>query len=233
MNTSERCARVCILTSFLLPLWAGCLPPELEKYREKSGAKHTESLAIDPLSTVGSRADMETGQAAQGKQVLERAPRNTLVSGKVSGTHGEVAGIYAIDNQTFKVVARDEEVWDAVLDVLLKHYTLTIVDRQSGIVSTEWDTFMRSSTAYRNKLSLRVHKSGRTSVNLTIHNSVERLRGANEGGGALGAVWLPSEDPSQETRRIVQNIAILLDMPPPVVPPEGAVASKEVSVKSM
>ena len=233
MNTGERCARVCIFSSFLLPLWTGCLPHELEKYREKSGAKHTESLAIDPLLTVAPRSESEIGNAAQVKQVAERAPRKPLLSSKGSGTHAEIAGIYAIDDQTFRVVARDDEVWDAVLDVLLKHYTLTIVDRQSGIVSTEWDTFMRSSTAYRNKLSLRVHKSGRSSVNLTIHNSVERLRGAAEGGGALGAVWLPSEDPSQETRRIVQNIAILLDMPPPVFPPEGAVASKATSAKSM
>ena len=137
------------------------------------------------------------------------------------------ATIYAIDKSTYRFTLREPEVWDAALNVLLRNYNLTIVDRSSGIIATEWDSYYLDRAVYRNKLSLRVAR-GSGGVDMTIRNSVERLRDASEAAGAVGAVWLPTTDPGNEVVRIVQNMAILLNQPPPVVPPQsGAVASGE------
>lgn len=203
-------------------LLGGCLPPALAKYRDQGVSKKSDTLAVDPLapSPHGDETrSRDEGHTGQGNKAPSEVGGKSLGNGQ-GVSHPEPPGIYAINPQTFRIAAKDEDVWDALLDVLLKHYTLTIVDRYSGIIATEWDTFMRGSVAYRNKLSLRLRKSGRNTVDLTIRNSVERLRGLGEGGGALGGVWLSSEDPGQEVKRVVQNLAILLDLPPPVFPPE-------------
>ena len=231
MNTRKRGVLGYVFAGLCVTLAVSCLPAELEKYREQSGAKHSESLATDSLLSSGPRLEGNGGQPSPSKH-LERSSVGSREAKRV-GPFTETAGVYAVDGQTYRIVARDDDVWDATIDVLLKHYTLTVVDRSSGIISTEWDTYMRANTAYRNKLTLRVRKSGRASVDLTIRNSIERLRGAHEAGGMLGAIWLPSDDPSQETRRIVQNVAILLNLPPPVFPPEGQDAHHRLSAKDM
>lgn len=201
----------------------GCLPPALAKYREQGGSKKSDTLAIEPLVPSPHLAESRTREAGY-PGAATKNPSEVMAQ---NAGHGqgvslpESPAIYAINLQTFRIAAKEEDVWEAVLDVLLKHYSLTIIDRYSGIIATEWDTFMRGKIAYRNKLSLRQRKSGRNTVDLTIRNSVERLRGLGEGGGALGGVWLSSDDPGQEVKRVVQNLAILLELPPPLFPPES------------
>jgi hypothetical protein len=221
-SASERSACSVLVCGVLL---GGCLPPALAKYRDPTGAKKTETLALDPLTPAPPsdearpRAEDASGH---GPKALFESDAGSQRHGPASpAAHPEAPGIYAINAQTFRIAAKDEDVWDAVLEVLLRHYTLTIVDRYAGIITTEWDSFMRGKVAYRNRISLRVRRSGRTTVDLTLRNNVERLRGLAEGGGAFGGVWLSSEDPGQEVRRIVQNLAILLEMPPPVFAPDS------------
>lgn len=207
-------------------LLGGCLPPALAKYRDPSGAKKTEVLTLDALipspQTEDPRNSSEGSKSQPSGKASEGDVRDARVGqGKRSQTRSESPSIFAIDGQTFRISARDEDVWEALLDVLLKHYTLTIVDRQGGIVATEWDTFTRGKVAYRNKIALRMRKSGRNTIDLTIRNNVERLRGLGEGGGTLGGVWLSSDDPGQEVRRIVQNLATLLEVEPPMFPSDS------------
>lgn len=236
MYTRVRSAPLCFVFASMLVFGGGCLPPTLEKYREQSAAaKKGDPFAIDPLLPGGSAVSSSRRdvQPAGGKPPPDGSTAAGSWESKGALGRQEAAGIFAVDEQTYRIIARDDAVWDVVLDVLLKHYTLTIVDKSSGILSTEWDTFIRANVAYRNKLSLRVRTSGRTSVDLTIRNNVERLRRAGEDGAALGGVWLPSGDPGQEVRRIVQNVALLLALPPPVFPPDGVVARPEDAGKSM
>ena len=40
----------------------------------------------------------------------------------------------------------------------------------------------------------------------------------------VGRVWLPAEDGANEPARLVQNMALLMNQPPPVLPPGQAVA---------
>jgi hypothetical protein len=132
-----------------------------------------------------------------------------------------------MDNQTFRFALRDGDVWEAALSVLMRNYNPTIVDRSAGIISTEWDSFFLNGAAYRNKVSLRLVRYGPNLVDLSIHNNVERLRDASQAGGSLatvGAVWLHSSDPANEVARLIQNMAILLGQPPPILPPNGALA---------
>ena len=128
------------------------------------------------------------------------------------------ATIYAVDTQTFHLSLKEEDVWDSLLNVLMRNYNLNVVDRTSGIVTTEWDSFYLNQIVYRNKVSVRVRKLGRSQVEMIVHNNVEKLQDGSS-AGTVGAIWLPAGDNQKEVGRIVQNVAILLNQPPPTLLP--------------
>ena len=185
---------------------SGCLPAQLDKYRRSD-------QRLKPTPDAGATASRREAapQPAPPVQVAPPPPRAT---------------IYALDKQTYRFALRDGDVWDAILTVLLHNYNLTIADRQGGIISTEWDSFFLAGGVCRNKLSLRLIRSGNGLCDLTVHNNVERLRDASQAAvGTMGATWLPASDPGNEVVRIVQNLALVLNQPPPVMPPNGQVAT--------
>jgi len=186
---------------------SGCLPAQLDKYRRSD-------QRLKPTPDAGATASRREAapQPAPPAQVAPPPPPR--------------ATIYALDKQTYRFALRDGDVWDAILTVLLHNYNLTIADRQGGIISTEWDSFFLGGGVYRNKLSLRLIRSGNGLCDLTVHNNVERLRDASQAAvGTMGATWLPASDPGNEVIRIVQNLALVLNQPPPVTPPNGQVAT--------
>lgn len=134
------------------------------------------------------------------------------------------ATIYAVDKRTYRFTLKDSDVWDAALNVLLRNYNVTIVDKQNGIITTEWDSYYLNNEVFRNRVSLRISRGPSGAVDLTMHNNVEKLKDAAQAAGTVGVVWLPAEDPANEVSRIVQNMALVLNQPPPVLPPQGAVA---------
>jgi hypothetical protein len=202
---------------------AGCLPSRLDKYRHKDGTPTTPSFLTQndggPAPMLGA-PDMaaSTTMAAKGQAVAPVAQRQEPVR----------ATIYAVDKMTYRFAVRDGDIWDAAINVLLRNYNLTIVDKQSGILTTEWDSYFLNNEVYRNKVSLHMARSSSNTVDMTIHNNVERLRDASQANaGAVGAVWLPAEDGANETARIIQNMALVLNQPPPVLPPSAAVAGAQ------
>jgi len=126
--------------------------------------------------------------------------------------------IYALDQQTFRFRLPFDQVWDGAISVLLRNYNLTIVDHQSGLLTTEWDSFFLDQQIYRNKVSMRIKKLAWDMVDVTIYNNVEILR--TTGPGGIASAWLPTDKGPQEVGRIVQNIAIALRQPAPVLPTE-------------
>lgn len=135
-----------------------------------------------------------------------------LLSGKKTSQRPSV---YALDQQTFRFQIPKEQVWDAALNVLLKNYNLNIVNEDSGVVTTEWDTFFLDSSVYRNKVSLRVRRITRKATDVTVLNNIERLQDGSEGRAMIGAVWLPTEDVADEMKRIIQNMSLALNQPLP------------------
>jgi hypothetical protein len=126
--------------------------------------------------------------------------------------------IYAIDQQTFRFRLPYDQVWDGALNVLLRNYNLNIVDRESGVITTEWDSFYLADQVYRNKISLRMKKLAWDLVEVLVYNNVETLR--NTGTGGVASTWLPTDKGAKEVGRVVQNMAIALRQPPPVLPRE-------------
>ena len=197
-----------VLAALLL---AACVPSHLAKYRKEGTDKQERGDTLAP-STVDAMAPQT--MPARDRTASEQPAKNAPAR----------ASIYALDNQTYRFALRENEVWDSVLNVLLRNYNLTIVDKASGIVTTEWDTFYLSNAVYRNKVSVRVFKSSWNSVDVTVHNNVEHLRDASQAAGTVGAVWLPSDDPANEVARVIQNMALVLNQAPPVLPPSMPVA---------
>ena len=190
-----------VLWSSSLALVCACIPVNLKKYRNQDYKLQPTPDIIDNSFYPG--AGSEAGD-----------PRSKALPPRAS--------IYAIDADTFRVNLRDGEVWDAALSVLMHNYSPAVIDRASGIFSTEWDSYFLNGSVYRNKVSVRLVRAEPGTTNLIIHNNVEHLRDASQAGGAVGAVWLPTTDPANEIGRIVQNMALVLGQPPPMLQPIAA-----------
>ena len=130
----------------------------------------------------------------------------------------QTPSIYALNDQTVRFRLPYNAVWDGAIEVLLKNYNLTIVDEKSGLITTEWDSFYLDEHVYRNKVSMRVKKVSWDLVDVTIYNNVEVLQNAQ--GTTLSSVWLPTNQGPSEVGRILQNMAIALRQPAPVLPQE-------------
>jgi hypothetical protein len=199
-----------IAIALVVGLGTACLPSNLDKYRTKSVSDGAHGGAEDPM--------LPRSKDAEELADKRRKPVSPQTDPRARAT------IYAVDKHTYRFALREPDVWDTVINVLLRNYNLTIVDRASGVITTEWDSFFLDKEVYRNRLSLRVVKTGRDQVEMTVHNNVERLRDASQATATVGAVWLPAEDRGNEVGRIVQNMALLLNQPPPVLPPDSAIA---------
>ncbi len=188
-----------------------CFPKHLKKYDSEAGGKsNPDSLATSIDQSASSGKEKSRKKAKEAEQPAAQR-----------------ASIYAIDKQTFRFALKEPEVWDAALNVLMRNYNVTIVDRNSGIITTEWDSFYLNNEVFRNRVSIRIGKSN--VVDVMIHNNVEKLKDASQAAGTVGAVWLPADDPANEVGRLVQNMALLLNQPPPVLPPSGPVAKGQAS----
>ena len=129
--------------------------------------------------------------------------------------------IYPVDSQTFNILIPNEDVWNAAINVLMRNYNLTIVDKQNGVITTEWDSFYLDRQVFRNKISLRITPFNYRHSKLMIINNIETLQESSSAGtGAFGSVWVPSQDVAGESARIVKGIAAILRQPPPVIPPD-------------
>ena len=179
----------------VVALTAACVPRYLAKYRSS-----------DPKSNVQS----ESSGYVVGDQ-------RTTVDGVTKKPEPKRKTIYALDENTFRFALSEDEVWDSALNVLLRNYNLNIVDRASGVATTEWDSYYLDSKVYRTKVSIRVRRISRSYVDVLVYNNVEQLHDGSS-AGTVGAVWLPAKDGSKEVGRLVQNMALLLNQPAPVMP---------------
>lgn len=184
--------------------FVACIPKHLKKYEAGSSEKSKNPDAL-----------VNTSEAPKEKSRKKIKEEEQVAS-------AQRASIYALDKQTFRFALKEAEVWDAALNVLMRNYNVTIVDRNSGIITTEWDSFYLNNEVFRNRVSIRIGKAN--VVDVMIHNNVEKLKDASQAAGTVGAVWLPADDPANEVGRLIQNMALVLNQPPPVLPPSGPVA---------
>ncbi len=198
---------MCALCAFAL---YACLPSHLKKYQEPVSNKDALQEPTTDIALVGKQGD-ET-MVAEAKE----APKPAVVAPAVRPT------IIAINKNTYQFSLPDDQVWDSLLAVLLKNYNLTLISREQGLVTTEWDSYQLGDLVYRNKVSARLQKAGRRGCELTVHNNVERLSDEQPQQN----LWLPGDDGNDEGLRIVKNIAILLRQPPPQTTPPNI--AKEV-----
>ena len=122
--------------------------------------------------------------------------------------------IFAVDKRTFRFRLDFNSVWNSALEVLLHNYNLNIVNKDSGVITTEWDTFFLKESVYRNKISLRIKKSSWNSVDVIVYNNVEAL---NQNATRIGPVWFPAAGDVKEITRLIQNMAVVLNQDPPKV----------------
>lgn len=192
--------------SLLVSLQVACVPAFLDKYKREEVRNSQQKSAARPPS---SAADVPAQATAR------RAPPS----------------IIQIADGVFRVPMTYDRTWDAVVDVLLRNYNLQIVEKNTGILTTEWDSYYLDGKVHRNKVSLRLKRLGNRGVDLTVHNNVEVLSRVPDG---VSEVWLPSDRTKPEIGRIVQNLAIQTGQPKPTLTADyrPATASERVAPPS-
>ena len=192
---------------------SSCIPAHLDKYRKKDNspvnAQNNKTLNDDRAGDASAFAFNKN----LSKPDLARVPANNA-----DNSIQQKATIYAVDSQTFRFALKDEDVWDSAIQVLLKNYNVTVIDHTSGVLTTEWDTYYLDNSVFRNKISMHLRRVGRDVAEITMRNNVEKLQDGAV-AGTVGAVWLPAEDTQGEVGRVIQNMALALNQPPPVLPP--------------
>lgn len=148
----------------------------------------------------------------------EVAPNSAVASAPSATAPQRRPAIALLGDGIFRLSLNYDRVWDAMLDVLLRNYNLQIAEKTSGLITTEWDSYYLGGKVHRNKVSLRMKRLSSQTIELSIHNSVEVLSRLPDGG--VTEVWLPSDRTKPEIGRIVQNIAIAMGVPKPVLPQE-------------
>lgn len=146
--------------------------------------------------------------------------RSALV-GSTRQSSKAVNGITALAQGSWLVPERMGEVWNGVLNILLRNYNVQTVNQESGVITTEWDRFYLDHKVYRNKISLRVSSGPYHQTHLVVVNNVEVLQDSAD-SGSLSPVWLPSKDRSEESERLVRSLAAWLRLSPPVSPVAGS-----------
>ncbi|MFY7928224.1 MAG: hypothetical protein ACOVS5_05075 [Oligoflexus sp.] len=157
--------------------------------------------------------NLEKYQKNKSSSEVQASPATAAASPRVTRPR-----IVLLGDTTFRFQMTYERTWDALLDILLSNYNLSIADRTNGLITTEWDTYYLEGKVHRNKLSIRLKRTAGNGAEVTIFNNVERLSQASE--GTIGEIWLPTDRTKPEVGRIVQNLAIALQLPPPELPSE-------------
>ena len=152
---------------------AGCLPTILQKYRP--GAK----APVAPQAATGKSGKKEKPPAAR------RALPKLEKIGKHSYGYNKPHGL----------------VWQSAVEVLLSHYNITALDKKSGLLTTEWDSFYLNGDVFRNKVSLSVTPAKNWGSQVKIYNNLEKL---TKRDGV--PVWLPAERGEVEAVRIAKAI---------------------------
>jgi hypothetical protein len=117
-----------------------------------------------------------------------------------------------------------QAVWDASLQVMSDRYPVSKVDREKGVISTEWvhgtsdyifTTF--AGTRIPEKIRFRLlmeirNRSGRVEVRLVIHEQVEKdIISANlEFTGAIYE-WLDIPSSTRKERQILEEVLDILE----------------------
>ncbi|MBC7660241.1 MAG: hypothetical protein H7249_11095 [Chitinophagaceae bacterium] len=177
-----------------------CVPAFLDKYKREEVRASQQKAAARP------------GKTADGTGAPAATP--SAYSSFFSRTPKETVGITQIGDGVFRIPLSYDRTWDTIVDVLLRNYNLQIVDKSTGILTTEWDSFYLDGKVNRNKVSVRLKRAGSQSVDLTVHNNVETLSRIPDG---VSEVWLPSDRVKPEIGRIIQNLAIASGQPKPTL----------------
>lgn len=148
----------------------------------------------------------------------EIGPYRNASGRQVKGAKGQAASIYAVSGNTFRFRLPYDEVWDSALNVLMNDYNIITLDKESGVITTEWDTFYLNDKVYRNKVSVHLKRPSWNVVDMLMYNNVEVLQSGDQTRGT--SIWLPSTHGKRELGRIVQNMALALNQNPPVLPAE-------------
>lgn len=187
-----------LLTSQIL-FSLSCVPDHLKKYSQ-------QSPGLDPMVP---QVD---------SQFVPQAPSSPPAAKKEAKVQDNYqrprALIYPVGEKIFAFKMTKNKVWQTAIQVLIENYNITTIDKNSGVITTEWDRFLKDNVIFRNRVSVVISEVNRREVRLSIHNNYEKVLDNLPGKGHSNT-WVPSTGGEEEIRRLVSNMAIALGQPLP------------------
>lgn len=187
-----------ILISFIL---LSCSSPS--SWFSSLGSKQSKTNSTTTGSTLQKGSKSKSDSFSQNSSLVAEQKKEPNIQ-----KYTPSSLIHVIDANTFRVEISYPTVWDNLLSVLIRNYNIILADPNSGIISTDWDSFYLKENTLRNRISVKVKKLSYNNTELIFHNSVEKLK------TTTSYVWLPEPDKYNEIERIMNNMAILLNQPP-------------------
>lgn len=113
---------------------------------------------------------------------------------------------------TFTIAAPYHHTFRTALEILAENYPIHLVDAKAGVITTAYDMYYLDNRLYRNRLTLVISATGKTSCTMVVNNSREVLD-VSRVGEVGSKVWFPELKNQQEIKRVAQNLARKLSLP--------------------
>ncbi len=142
------------------------------------------------------------------------------VENSQNATQQEGVTIQQLSDSQYKIPANALNVWDALVEILIHNYNFSLLNKELGILTTEWDSYYVGQDIYRNKVSIHLRSLSNYESTIAFRNNVEALYKTSP--TTYQPVWVPSEDKSAEIKRILGNLASMLNLKSPRVTSEDS-----------
>ena len=142
-------------------------------------------------------------------QLFESDLTRTLNPSNRSSPVKRRPAVTSLADGSIRLRAKEAAVWQHLVDLLVRDYNLTILNRAEGVVTTDWDRFYVDSKLHRQRISLRISRASWSHTDLVWNNQIEMLSEGYD-GTALGAIWVPGYDSTNREKRLFDQLSARL-----------------------
>jgi len=133
----------------------------------------------------------------------------TNQSDKANSSTPHQIALKKIDESTYFASLKPQHVLEAFLMVLVKNYTINIVDHKTNLISTEWDSYYIDHELFRNKITIKLTKMNPYKTKIDIINNIEKFDKPFSYSTSEN-MWIPFDKTSEEIERIITNVKTIL-----------------------
>ena len=134
---------------------------------------------------------------------------NSDQNGKRNSSASPQIAFKKVDETTYFVFLKPKHVLEVFLMVLVKNYTINIIDHTSNLISTDWDSYYVDHELFRNKITIKLTKMSPHKTKIDIINNIEKFDKPFSYSTSEN-IWVPFDKKAEEIERIITNVKTIL-----------------------